>query len=111
MGLRVSYLGSRSVNLIYRRNLNQPPPSLTPFSTSLRPYGLYNQVIYGDSGGTEVYHALEARGAEEIRPQPDVQHGLDLGARSDRYAGQRRRRQLLRRAIDREPVRPRGGEG
>ena len=60
MGLRLSYLGSRSVNLVYRRNLNQPPPGLTPFSTSLRPYGLYNQVIYGDSGGTEAYHALEA---------------------------------------------------
>src|SRR2546430_466166 len=43
-GFRVSYVGTQSVNLIYRRNLNQLPPSTTPFSASRRPYPLYNQV-------------------------------------------------------------------
>jgi hypothetical protein len=59
VGLRVSYLGARSVDLVYRRNLNQPPASTIPFSSSRRPYGLYNQVIYADSGGTQFYNALE----------------------------------------------------
>ncbi len=59
VGLRVSYLGTRSVNLVYRRNLNQPPASTTPFSNALRPYGLYNQIIFADSGGTQFYNALE----------------------------------------------------
>ncbi|HYL37727.1 MAG TPA: TonB-dependent receptor [Bryobacteraceae bacterium] len=59
VGLRVSYLGSRSVDLLYRRNLNQPPASTMPFSNALRPYGLYNQVIFADTGGTEFYNALE----------------------------------------------------
>jgi hypothetical protein len=64
LALRVSYLGSRSVNLLYRRNLNQPPASTTPFSTSLRRYPLYNRVIYAESGGTTLYNALEV-GAEK----------------------------------------------
>jgi hypothetical protein len=59
IGLRASYVGSRSVNLVYRFNLNEPPPSLTPFSTKLYPYQLYSQIIYADSGGTEFYNALE----------------------------------------------------
>src|SRR5207302_9161241 len=40
VGFRVSYVGSRSVNLIYRRNLNQPLPSTTRFSSDRRPYPL-----------------------------------------------------------------------
>jgi hypothetical protein len=64
IGLRVSYLGSRTVNLLYRRNLNQPPPSTIPFSTSRRPYPLYNRIVYAESGGTTFYNALEV-GAEK----------------------------------------------
>ena len=59
VGLRVSYVGARSVNLIYRRNLNQPPPSTTPFSSDRRPYPLYNQIIWSENGGNEAYHGLE----------------------------------------------------
>ena len=59
IGLRISYLGSESVDLLYRRNLNLPAPSTTPFSTSRRPYPLFNQVTFVDSGGNESYNALE----------------------------------------------------
>jgi Carboxypeptidase regulatory-like domain len=58
-GLRASYVGSRSVSLVYRRNLNLPVPSTIPFTTSRRPSQLYNQIIFADSGGTDAYHALE----------------------------------------------------
>jgi hypothetical protein len=60
MGFRVSYVGTRTVNLPYRRNLNLPPPSTTLFSASRRPYPQYNQVIWTDNGGNEFYGGLEA---------------------------------------------------
>ncbi|MGH9667801.1 MAG: TonB-dependent receptor domain-containing protein, partial [Bryobacteraceae bacterium] len=59
VGIRLSYLGSRTIDLLYRRNLNQPPPGTTPFTTALYPYPLYNTVTWVDSGGTAFYNALE----------------------------------------------------
>ncbi len=58
-GFEISYLGSRTVDLLYRRNLNQPPASLVPFSAAAEPYPLYNTVTWVDSGGTAFYNALE----------------------------------------------------
>jgi carboxypeptidase family protein len=65
VGFRISYVGSRSVSLIYNRNLNEPPPSTTPFSASLRPYPLYNQVIWSDNGGSEFYSGLEVAASKK----------------------------------------------
>ncbi|MGH9352181.1 MAG: hypothetical protein ACRD2G_08490, partial [Terriglobia bacterium] len=59
VGLRISYLGARSDQLIFRRNLNQPAPSTTAFLITERRYQTYNQVIYSDSGGNESYNALQ----------------------------------------------------
>ncbi|HZO57315.1 MAG TPA: TonB-dependent receptor [Bryobacteraceae bacterium] len=59
VGLRTSYAGSRSVNLVYRKNLNLPLPSTTPFTTARRPNQRFNQTIWADNGGTDAYHALE----------------------------------------------------
>jgi hypothetical protein len=59
LGLRASYVGSRSVNLIYRRNLNLPEPSTIPFTTARRPNQRFNQVVYSDNGGSDGYNALE----------------------------------------------------
>jgi hypothetical protein len=59
VGVRVSYVGTHSVGLLYRRNLNQPVPSTTPFSTNERSYPLYNQVIWVENGGFERYNGLE----------------------------------------------------
>lgn len=59
LGLQVSYVGARSDQLSYQRNLNLPLPSTIPFTTSRRPDQLYNSIIYYDAGGTDAYHALE----------------------------------------------------
>lgn len=59
LGLRASYAGSRSINLLYLRNLNEPAPSTTPFSTALFPNQLFNTINYYDNGGTDFYNALE----------------------------------------------------
>jgi len=59
VGLRMSYLGSRSVQLVYTRNLNQPPASTIPFSNDRRPYPLYSTITWYDSGGNQSYNGLE----------------------------------------------------
>ena len=58
MGLRVSYIGSKSSQLIYRRNINQPPPSTTAFNQNRRPYPLYQNINMNENGGNQIYHAL-----------------------------------------------------
>ncbi len=58
--LRVSYVGSRSVSLVYTRNLNQPAPSTTPFTNSRRFYPIFNNISYYDNGGSQRYHGLQA---------------------------------------------------
>lgn len=58
-GLRAFYVGGRRVALLYRRNLNQLAPSLTPYGASRTPYPLYNQVIWAESGGSDSYNAME----------------------------------------------------
>ena len=45
-GLRASYVGSASVDLVYNRNLNDPIPSTTPFTTKLITNQLYNSIVY-----------------------------------------------------------------
>jgi hypothetical protein len=59
IGLRASYVGTLSLEQLYRRNLNQPPPSLLPYSSTERPFQSYHNVIYLDSGGTQSFNALE----------------------------------------------------
>jgi hypothetical protein len=58
-GLRVSYIGEESVHLPYSRNLNQPFPSTTPFSQDLRPYPIYRDITYVDTGGNQSYNSLQ----------------------------------------------------
>jgi len=56
---RLSYIGTRSVNLLYRRNSNQPLPSTTPFDNNRRPYPQYRNTTLVDNGGNTIYHALQ----------------------------------------------------
>jgi hypothetical protein len=79
VGLRASYVGSRSVNLVYRRNLNEPVPSTTPFSTKLYPYQLYSQIIYADSGGTDSYNALELAATKKYGANLTLNSGYTWG--------------------------------
>ncbi|HUQ90933.1 MAG TPA: hypothetical protein VM120_04565, partial [Bryobacteraceae bacterium] len=58
--LRVSYVGSHSVNLIYTRNLNQPPPSTIPFSNNRRYYPIFNNISYYENGGNQRYNGFQA---------------------------------------------------
>lgn len=57
-GLRVSYIGTKSSQLIYRRNINQPAASTIPFNQNRRPYPLYQNINVNENGGNQIYHAL-----------------------------------------------------
>jgi hypothetical protein len=57
-GLRLSYVGTKSTNLVYGRNINQPPTSTTPFAQSRRPYPQFRNIILRENGGSHIYHAL-----------------------------------------------------
>jgi hypothetical protein len=57
-GVRISYIGSKSSQLIYRRNINQPPPSTVAFNQNRRPYPLYQNINLNENGGNQTYHAM-----------------------------------------------------
>jgi hypothetical protein len=59
IGFRVSYVGTRSINLLYRRNFNQPPASTVPFSNDRRPYPQFRNITMVSNGGTSLYNAVQ----------------------------------------------------
>lgn len=59
-GLRLSYIGTRGVKLIWTQNVNQEQASTTPFSQSATPYPDYYAVYLFQNGGYENYNALSA---------------------------------------------------
>ena len=58
--MRLSYVGTHSVDLVYQRNLNQPFPSTVPFSANRRFFPLFNNIAYYENGGGQRYNALQA---------------------------------------------------
>jgi hypothetical protein len=61
-GLRVSYIGLRSIHLPWAPDLNQPQPSTTPFTRrplTDRPFPNWNIIFSRDSGGNGIYNALQ----------------------------------------------------
>ena len=59
IGLRASYLGSRSSGLNYLVNTNLPAPSLTPFTASRRPYPQFFSTSLLRFNGSAKYDALQ----------------------------------------------------
>ena len=57
---RLSYVGSQLRNLVYARNINQPPPSTTLSQPIAGPYPIFNSISYYDNGGNQHYHGLQA---------------------------------------------------
>ena len=59
IGVRASYIGSKSTQLGYRRDLNVPPPSTTPFTNARRPFPQFGALLFSDNGGNSIYHGLQ----------------------------------------------------
>jgi hypothetical protein len=74
VGLSVAYVGTHTVRLIYPRNINQPPPSTTVFSTSELPNPNFSTIIWEDNGGSEEYNALQLSAMKRMG------HGLSFSA-------------------------------
>jgi hypothetical protein len=74
VGLRVSYIGTRGTQLVYGRNINQPPASATAFSQDRRPYPLYRNITIRENGGSQTYHALSTEVSHRMA------HGLEFQA-------------------------------
>jgi hypothetical protein len=58
-GFRVSYLGTRNRGMNYSLNVNKPAPSLTPFSTSRRPFPQFVSAVDVREDGESNYDALQ----------------------------------------------------
>ncbi|MDQ1472651.1 MAG: hypothetical protein QOJ99_4131 [Bryobacterales bacterium] len=70
-GVRISYIGSHSVNLGWAQNYNQSPYSTTFYAQqplSSRPFPYWGpEVENRDSGGTAFYHSLQAEANRRFR--------------------------------------------
>ncbi|MPY89446.1 MAG: hypothetical protein GEU99_16155 [Luteitalea sp.] len=61
VGLRLSYIGSRSVGLNYSLNINKPEPSTTPFTTDRRPSPQFVNIDEVRSDGSARYDAFQVQ--------------------------------------------------
>jgi hypothetical protein len=61
LGLRISYIGSKSAQLVYVRNMDQPPASTVPFSASRLPYPLFASASLVDNGAGMLYSGLQTQ--------------------------------------------------
>jgi hypothetical protein len=59
LGLSLGYVGSHSVNLMYPRNIDQPPPSTQPFTFAETPFPNLQSVTWFENGGGERSNALQ----------------------------------------------------
>jgi len=65
IGVRLSYIGSASRNLLYRQYLNVPEPSTTKYDASRKPYQQFANIYYASNDGMGVgkagsdYHAMQ----------------------------------------------------
>ncbi|HEY3838611.1 MAG TPA: hypothetical protein VGL72_18655, partial [Bryobacteraceae bacterium] len=106
LGLRLSYLGSHTVNIVYARNLNEPAPSTTPFTTALFPNQLFSSITYFDNGGTDAYNAMEVMAQKKLGSNltfntgftwaKDLTDTQDTGGGGGTYAGQTLQNQFCR---------------
>jgi len=56
---RLSYVGTRTTQLGYRRDINRPPASLIPYTASRLLYPGYQSINYIDKGASATYHAMQ----------------------------------------------------
>jgi hypothetical protein len=64
MGLSMAYVGAHAVDLLYNRNLNQPPPSVKPFSGYL--YPKLGTITYVENGAMQNYNALQLAAVKHL---------------------------------------------
>jgi hypothetical protein len=69
-GVRVSYIGMRSVQLPWAPDLNQPQPSTTPYAQrplTDRPFPYWGRIYSRDTGANALYNALQVEVSHRTR--------------------------------------------
>jgi hypothetical protein len=66
VGLSLAYVGAHTVGLLYPRNINQPPPSTTPFSFSELPNPNLSTITWSENGGSEEYNSLQISAVKRV---------------------------------------------
>jgi hypothetical protein len=66
-GIRVSYIGTNSRKLPWIRNINQPVPSMVPFSNNLRLFPQLQNILLRENGGLHNYHSLHVETERKFR--------------------------------------------
>jgi hypothetical protein len=69
-GIRVSYIGMRSVQLPWAPDLNQPLPSTTPYAQrplTDRPFPYWGRIYSRDTGANALYNALQIEASHRTR--------------------------------------------
>jgi len=72
--LEVSYVGSKGQNIPFVQDLNLLYPSTEAYSSSRRPYPLFNGVALTQSGGSSIYHGMS------IQAERRISRGLSFNA-------------------------------
>ncbi len=58
-GLRLSYIGSRTLNVVHQVDYNQPRASTTPFTAARSPFPFWNTIFSRVNGQTVKFHSLQ----------------------------------------------------
>jgi Carboxypeptidase regulatory-like domain/TonB dependent receptor len=66
IGLRLSYLGSRSRNLNYAIEIDKPQPSLTPFAQSRRPYSQFVSTTLARNDGAANFNSMTLEAQRKV---------------------------------------------
>jgi hypothetical protein len=66
IGLRLSYLGIRSRNLNYTREIDKPQPSLTPFTAARRPYSQFVSTTVARNDGAANFNSLTLEAQRKV---------------------------------------------
>src|SRR5438093_3703076 len=66
LGVRLSYIGSRSRGLNYALNANKPRPSLTPFAQARRPYPQFVGATLVEEHGAGNYNAFQVEAQRKL---------------------------------------------
>ncbi len=66
IGFRASYIATRSVNLLYSRNVNQPPASVAPFNNARRAYPQLGNIRFLENGTNTIYHAFQLEAEKKL---------------------------------------------
>jgi hypothetical protein len=66
IGIRLSYVGSRSHGLHYALSVNKPQPSLTAFTASRRPYAQFVNTNYLQQDGNAKYDSFQIEARKRV---------------------------------------------